>query len=365
MKMIFFVLPLIYIGANCYLFIRTLQAFSWLPLWAKVVLSIVFWVVVFSLFAAIGLRESHLPNALLKLFFRAGSVWMIFLLYMVMLLAVADLVKLAFPAMGNTFWFALPVTCLLLLYGNLNYRNPKMEHIEVISERSFEGENIRVVAISDVHLGYGTGLTALKKYIKLINEEKPDLILILGDLIDNSLKPIEQEPFDEALSMLNAPLGIYMAPGNHEYISGIEHVAEYLKKTPIKLLRDSVVALPNGIQIVGRDDCTNHHRAPLTDLLAKTNSKQPTIVLNHQPYSLAETDSLKVDLLLCGHTHRGQVFPLNLITDKLYEQSHGYRKWSYSHIWVSSGLSLWGPPFRIGTQSDFAVIDIKKYKQNN
>lgn len=87
--------------------------------------------------------------------------------------------------------------------------------------------------------------------------------------------------------------------------------------------------------------------------------------LNHQPYSLAETDSLKVDLLLCGHTHRGQVFPLNLITDKLYEQSHGYRKWSYSHIWVSSGLSLWGPPFRIGTQSDFAVIDIKKYKQNN
>ena len=89
-------------------------------------------------------------------------------------------------------------------------------------------------------------------------------------------------------------LGIYIAPRNHEYISGIEHVAEYLKKTPIKLLRDSVVALPNGIQIVGRDDCTNHHRAPLTDLLAKTNSKQPTIVTSLMNYlSLCVVEILK------------------------------------------------------------------------
>ena len=83
------------------------------------------------------------------------------------------------------------------------------------------------------------------------------------------------------------------------------------------------------------------------------------VVLDHQPYDLAQTDALKVDLQISGHTHRGQVWPLSWLTDKMYEQSHGYRKWSYSHIWVSSGLSLWGPPFRIGTKSDLAVIDLK------
>jgi predicted MPP superfamily phosphohydrolase len=62
--------------------------------------------------------------------------------------------------------------------------------------------------------------------------------------------------------------------------------------------------------------------------------------------------------MICGHTHRGQVFPLNLMVDRMYEQSHGYRQWQHVHIWVSSGLSLWGPPFRIGTYSDLAVIEI-------
>jgi predicted MPP superfamily phosphohydrolase len=81
-------------------------------------------------------------------------------------------------------------------------------------------------------------------------------------------------------------------------------------------------------------------------------------VLDHQPYHLAQADSLQVDLMICGHTHRGQVFPLNLMVDRMYEQSHGYRQWQHAHIWVSSGLSLWGPPFRIGTYSDLAVIEI-------
>ena len=84
-----------------------------------------------------------------------------------------------------------------------------------------------------------------------------------------------------------------------------------------------------------------------------------TIVLDHQPHDLALTDSLCADIQISGHTHRGQIWPFNLLTDKLYEQSYGYRKWSHSHIYVSSGLSLWGPPFRIGTRSEIVVMEIK------
>ena len=86
----------------------------------------------------------------------------------------------------------------------------------------------------------------------------------------------------------------------------------------------------------------------------------PTIVLDHQPYDLAKTDSLGVDIQISGHTHNGQIWPLNWFTDYIFEQSHGYHKWSRSHIFVSSGLSLWGPPFRIGTRGDMAVIELRQ-----
>ena len=79
---------------------------------------------------------------------------------------------------------------------------------------------------------------------------------------------------------------------------------------------------------------------------------------DHQPYDLAHADSLGIDLQISGHTHAGQIWPLTLIIDRMYEQGHGYRKWNHAHIYVSSGLSLWGPPFRIGSRSDLAVIDI-------
>lgn len=364
MKTLFFVLPFLYIGGNGYLFLRTLQAFAWLPLWGKLLLSLLFWAVAFALFGAIGLRESQLPDWVVRTLFEAGSVWMVFLLYMVMSLVVFDLAKIAFPAMGPSLWYALPVTTLLLGYGYWNYRHPQVEPIEIALERHFEGEELRLVAVSDMHLGYGTGVSALKRYVELINKQQPDVVVIVGDLIDNSLKPLRQEPFGEELAKIEAPLGVYMVAGNHEYISGINEVTDYLKKSPITLLRDTLVTLPGGIRLIGRDDRSNRTRKPLAELLAMGEPEQPAIVLDHQPYALAEADSLGVDILLCGHTHHGQVFPLNLLTDCLYEQSHGYRKWSHAHIWVSSGLSLWGPPFRIGTKSDLAVIQVRRGCQN-
>lgn len=352
------ILPIVYIGANVYLFWRLWYALSWMPMWGKVVVTMLFWIAAFALFAAIGLRQMPMPEALSRSLFRVGSVWMVFLLYMVMLLVVFDLVKLFLPAMGHTLLYALPIACGLLLYGYINYKHPHVERLDIALDKEMSGSAIKVVAVSDLHLGYGTGLSALNDYVEMINAERPDLILIAGDLIDNSLKPLRQAPFDSLLSELKAPLGIYMVPGNHEYISGMEESEEYLKHTPIALLSDSIVTLPNGVQIIGRDDRSNRKRKSLEDLMSQANPQRPIIVLDHQPYHLAKVDSLGVDIQLSGHTHHGQVWPLSIVTDHLYEQSHGYRKWNNSHIWVSSGLSLWGPPFRIGTNSDMAVMEI-------
>lgn len=360
MKILLMIMPLIYLAGNGYLYWRTLQAISGLPVWAKVTVSVLFWVAALSLFVALGMRELRVPEPVMKTMFTTGSVWMVFLLYSVLLLALFDMIKLFVPVHGPSLFYAFPLTCCLLLYGYVNFRNPKVEHITAELEKEFDGGEFTAVAVSDVHLGYGTGPKALQRYVRLINAQKPDVIFISGDLIDNSLRPLMDKPFAEVLNRLEAPMGIYMVPGNHEYISGVDACEEYIRKnTGIHFLRDSLTSLPNGIQVIGRDDRSNRRRLPLEKLMSKADTVKPVIVLDHQPYELAVTDSLGADIQLSGHTHNGQVWPLNILIDIIYEQGYGYRKWKNSHIYVSSGLSLWGPPFRIGTNSDLAVITVK------
>ena len=241
-----------------------------------------------------------------------------------------------------------------------NYRHPKTNAVDITINKPYENNSqpIKIVAVSDIHLGYGTGKSALKKYVDMINEQKPDLILIGGDLIDNSVVPLYTEKMSEELSELKAPMGIYMVPGNHEYISGIDESARFIKSTPIQLLIDSVVTLPNGIQLIGRDDRHNPSRRSLQELMENIDKSRPIILLDHQPYNLTDAEAAGIDLQFSGHTHHGQVWPMSLVTDYIYEQSHGYRQWGDTHIYVSSGLSLWGPPFRIGTESEMVVFEL-------
>ena len=157
----------------------------------------------------------------------------------------------------------------------------------------------------------------------MINAQSPDVVLIGGDLIDSSVQPLHSERMDEELSALNAPLGVYMVPGNHEYISGIDDCIGFLAKTPIVLLRDSVVTLECGLQIAGRDDRANLLRKGAGELLVSTDKSMPVFLLDHQPYGLAENDALGIDVQFSGHTHGGQLWPGNLLVRRMYEQATG------------------------------------------
>ena len=193
----------------------------------------------------------------------------------------------------------------------------------------------------------------------MINRHNPDVVLIVGDLIDNSIEPVIRDRMLEEFERITAKDGIYMVPGNHEYISGIEACVDHIATSPIHLLRDSVVTLSSGLQLIGRDDRFRLRRKPLDSLLMDVDTTHPTIVLDHQPQSISESLKHGVDIHISGHTHRGQVWPLNWVTDAIYDQSHGYRRHDDSHVVVSSGLSLWGPPFRIGTRSELWIIDVR------
>ena len=360
MKLMFLSMIAAYLCGNVYIFVRALQMLSGLSLGGKLALSLCYWLAAFSLVISLFARNIEMPEFLSRGLFSTGSVWLVFTLYMVLALLATDIVRIFLPALKPYgFIVALGCTASLLTYGYFNYKNPDINRIDITLDKPLEGNPMKVVAISDVHLGNGTRKPQLQKFVKIINAERPDLIVIGGDLIDNSLLPLYQQNMAEELRQLEAPMGIYLAPGNHEYISGMEECERFLKDTPIRLLRDTIVTLPNGLQILGRDDRSNRRRTPIADLMKKADTTKPILLLDHQPYEVAKKDSLGIDIQFSGHTHRGQVWPLSLLVENMYEQSHGYRKWTNSHVYVSSGLSLWGPPFRIGTDSDMAIFTIQ------
>lgn len=360
MRIMFLSMIAAYLCGNAYIFIRALQTLSGFPLGGKVVFSICYWLATFALVISLFVRNVEMPGFLSQSLFSIGSTWLVFTLYMVLALLLTDIARIFLP-IAKPYGFIIPLgfTICLLTYGYFNYKHPDINRLDIKLDKPLEGNPIKVVAISDIHLGNGTRKTQLKKYIETINAENPDLIVIGGDLIDNSLLPLYQQNMVEELNQLKAPMGIYMVPGNHEYISGIEESEKFLKGTPIRLLRDTVVTLPNGLQIIGRDDRSNRRRLSLADLIEKADTSKPTLLLDHQPYEVAKKDSIGIDIQFSGHTHHGQVWPLSQFVENMYEQSYGYQKWPHSHVYVSSGLSIWGPPFRIGTDSDMAVMTIR------
>ena len=348
---------LLYLGANTYLFIRFMQALSTAPAVLRVAFAFLFWLAAFALFVALAMRSVEGVAWLQRSLFVVGSCWMVFLLYMTLATLVADLTHLILPAFSNGLWYALGATLLLLGYGYVNYRNPRIESIDIESSK-LDTETLKIVAVSDVHLGYGTTRSMLEGYVEMINSLFPDVVIIAGDLVDNSVRPLRQAVMNEVLSRIEAREGVYMALGNHEYISGVDEVIDYLRATPITVLRDSVAQLSSGVAILGRDDRTNRHRKGPAQLLAEVESDPFTILVDHQPQDIALSQQLGIDLHISGHTHRGQVWPMNWLTDAIYNQSHGYRKWGSTHAYVMQGLSLWGPPFRIGTNSELLVINV-------
>lgn len=359
MPAIFLLIIGLYLIGNLYIYFRGLHTIAHFPASAKIVLSMLFWGCALSLILTFMLRKANLSVKLMTFMHETGSIWLVFTLYMVLFLLSFDLIRLFYKPFNFGFQLAFVFTLCLLGYGYYNYMHPKTTHVDITIKKQAATAAVKIVAISDVHLGLGTGKAMLKEYVGLINKQKPDLVLISGDLIDNDVTPLISERMREELEQIQAPLGIFMVPGNHEYIAGIDESVGFINSTPIRLLRDSVAVLPNGIQIVGRDDRHNRRRMPLGDLLKKTDPAKPVILLDHQPYKLDETVRAGIDLQFSGHTHRGQIWPVSLLTDSMFEISYGYEKRINTHLYVSSGLSLWGPPLRIGTDSELVVFNIQ------
>ena len=360
MGLFFILLAVAYLLGNGYIYFRSWEVLHLVPVAARWGLSLLYWAGACSLFFVFGNREMPTGTMAHALYYLSTG-WLIFTLYLVMLLLGTDILRLFHLVFPHRFIICLGLTIVLLAGGYIHYSNPKTEVIHLDINKPLAGtDELRVVAVSDIHLGYGTTKARLQRYVRMIMAQKPDLILISGDMIDSNLFPVKAQAMGEELSQLRAPLGIYMVPGNHEYLSGVRRCREFVQQeTPIRWLQDSTVVLTNGLQIVGRDDRSNPHRESLAELVRPLDLQRPLIVLDHQPAHLEESVEARADLQFSGHTHDGQVWPLNYITRSLFEVSQGYKRIGETHVYVSAGLSLWGPPFRIGTSSELTLFKIQ------
>ncbi|MDR1004508.1 MAG: metallophosphoesterase, partial [Prevotellaceae bacterium] len=246
----FFLILLIYIGINGWLFHALLQTTRQWHVAGKIVISMVYWLLAISFFLMQVWRDK-LPVETGHWLYWISNGWLAFFFYLALLYGIAMLLKLVGLRIPHAFVWCTGATALLLICGYIHFDRPMVRRIKLDLPHSAP---MRIVAVSDVHLGYGITRGRLQRYVDLINSQHPDLILIAGDLIDMSVAPLWKERMQDELNRLQAPMGIYMVPGNHEYISGIRQSTAFIEQTRITLLRDSVVRLPNGIQLAGRDD---------------------------------------------------------------------------------------------------------------
>ncbi|WP_297433148.1 metallophosphoesterase [uncultured Cetobacterium sp.] len=243
---------------------------------------------------------------------------------------------------------------ILSFWGYRNFKNIDIKNYNIPKELIQKESGLKFAFISDVHLNGKFDGSKLKIAFEKMKDENVELVLIGGDFLDNSYKSITDD-IKSIIDETNFKHGIYLVLGNHEYYGGIEENIEYIKNLGINILRDEIVKI-EGITIVGRDDRYNKKRKSLDELLKNVDKKSSVIVVDHNPQSLKELGNEKVDLYLSGHTHKGQLFPFNLVVNYMYENSGGYKKIGDTHTYVSSGLGTWMIPYRIGSSSQIMIF---------
>lgn len=312
-----------------------------------------------------------LPLHLAKLLSFVGFTYIIIFIYLLLSFLIVDIVRIfdfylhLFPIgmVAIRMWamvLTLSATAIALIVGNYNFNHPQVVTLNLKSDKPLQNKEIKIVAVSDIHLGISIDKKYLKQYVELINEQKPDLVLMAGDISDRLMEPIIRQNMDEEFRAIKAPMGVYAINGNHEhYAETPESTATYLQKAGIIVLRDEILLVDGSFYVVGREDLSYSKRMNLFQIVNGLDKNKPLILMDHQPYHLEEAEQNNIDFQISGHTHNGQFFPGNLFVKSMYEIGYGYLKKGNTHIYVSSGLGLWGPQYRIGTQSEVVVINFK------
>ena len=333
---------------------KTLSFFAW-SLWV-VSLSFVFLSILGNFYENFVTRNLYFASALIF-----GLLGYIFLT-LVFGFIVLGLIKLLGYNLNYRYFgiFILSLGIIITTYSFWNSYQIKIKKISIpIPNLSNYWIDKKVVQISDIHLGQIRRLDFLENIVTKVDEINPEIIFITGDLFDGSDGDLSI--YIDSLNKLNAPRGVYFITGNHEQYLGIDKALGILNKTKIKVLNDEAVLI-NGLQIIGLSYKNNDTGKEIQKSILESKNYTkgvPTILLDHVPFGVYDAANSGVNLMLSGHTHKGQIFPFNYITNLIYNGfDYGLHKIDNFYIYTSSGIGTWGPPLRSGSSPEIVEINI-------
>ena len=361
---------------SLYVFVRGLQS---IPPGSsfKSAYIIIFWTIVVSFVAGRAL-ENRIPFFISDVLIWMGSFWIAAMLYFLIAIVLLDLVRLVnhfvpiYPSFivenyrQAKYITGAAVTGLVgvvLLAGHVNSVFPRVADLNLsVPGKASRLKQVNIVAASDIHLGTIVGRSRFDDIVDRINSLDPDLVLLPGDIVDEDLRPMIRQNLGEALGKIKSRFGVFAITGNHEYIGGVEDACAYLVEHNITMLRDESFKVADSFYLVGRDDRSRTRfaglppRKELGELMESVDRSYPVILMDHQPFELSEAAAQGIDLQISGHTHNGQMWPINYIVTRIYELAWGYKRIDKTHYYVSDGVGTWGPPVRVGNRPEIVRI---------
>ncbi|HLP58648.1 MAG TPA: metallophosphoesterase [Candidatus Deferrimicrobium sp.] len=361
---------LIYTVPTIYAYFR-LKKFFPRPL-PKIVFTLFYLFVAFGFFIGEILSHRTSGGGWLKYIILVGFYTLPFLLYLLLAVFLLDILRGAnrllkivpVEAIRNrkfqstTIWMLFVIPIIIVFMGAIHAKTIRVNRYEVdIPRKSAVINHLKIALASDFHLGQITDKRFLEEFTGVLQTLNPDIILLPGDIIEGRRDDEKTTAFARQFRLIKSKYGLYGALGNHDSHNRDENL-KFFADAGIKVLADEIIPIANSFYLVGRNDARSDNRKPIDVLLRQTANDLPVIVLDHRPTDIEAASQSGVDIQLSGHTHNGQLFPLNFIVGEMYGLAWKYRKVRNTHLFVTSGIFVWGPPVRTAGDSEIMIIDV-------
>lgn len=348
-------------------------------------------IITYIFFASSFITGFFLPYKKIKII---GNYFLGVIQYIVLIVVLADLIrillkktkivnekilssKITFIISGS---ICILLTILLSTYGVIHSKKIVYTDYNVNIDKITNIDNLKISLVSDIHLGYNTHPSHIKKMVDMINNSNSDLVLIAGDIFDNNYEAIgNDEDIINELKRIKSKYGVYAVYGNHDIDEKIlagftfnwdksevlidPRMEEFLSKSNIKTLRDETILIDDSFYLIGRLDYHKYgikinERKTIEELIKDIDIDKPIIVLDHEPYELNELSNNNVDLDLSGHTHNGQMFPSNILLKVIWDNPYGLLKVGNMTSIVTSGIGVYGPNMRVLSTAEVVNINV-------
>jgi predicted MPP superfamily phosphohydrolase len=358
-----------YIIPNIYVFLRIWQLF--INKGYKLYFSLIYLLLV-SIYPVSNFISEGDTGFIARILTITGNYILPFYLYLFLFILVFDIfllinipLKILSAGRRKSTGFKTAALSLIVLFslgvvvaGIINFNTIRTSEYRIeIPGKSSKARHLKIAFIADFHLEEGTNIHFVERFGKKIADINPDLLVFGGDNVEGDREDENMRAFEKILSSIKTRYGVYTVLGNHEHYAG-QDKGSFFDKAGIKVLSDTIVVIDSSFNLAGRNDSHFRERKSIDELLKLVNDSLPVILIDHRPTEIEQVSRTAADVQLSGHTHNGQLFPINLITKKVYELSWGYRKIGNTHFFVTSGIRLWGFPVRTAGKSEIMVIDI-------